>query len=50
MCLALYIQGSWAGLSGETIVGTDGLVCRQGEYCDEYWYADQPKVATATAV
>ena len=41
----LYVQGSWRGWSGETIVElTDGSVWRQDEYHYEYHYAYRPKV------
>ena len=41
----LYIDGSWNGWSGETIVQlTDGSVWKQDEYHYEYHYAYRPKV------
>ncbi|GAB2456375.1 hypothetical protein HD599_003231 [Conyzicola lurida] len=43
--MALHIQGSWEGWSGETIVElTDGSVWRQDEYRYEYRYAYRPAV------
>lgn len=43
--MTLYIDGSWSGWSGDTIVQlTDGSVWRQEEYHYEYHYAYRPKV------
>lgn len=43
--MTLYIDGSWSGWSGDTIVQlTDGSVWRQSEYYYEYHYAYRPKV------
>lgn len=43
--MMLYIDGSWSGWSGDTIVQlTDGSVWRQSEYHYEYHYAYRPKV------
>lgn len=43
--MTLYIDGSWSGWSGDTIVQlTDGSVWRQDEYHYEYHYAYRPKV------
>jgi len=43
--VTLYIDGSWSGWSGDTIVQlTDGSVWRQAEYHYEYHYAYRPKV------
>lgn len=43
--MALHIDGSWTGWSGDTIVQlTDGSVWRQAEYHYEYRYAYRPKV------
>ena len=43
--MTLYVEGSWEGWSGETLVElTDGSVWRQEEYHYEYRYAYRPKV------
>ena len=43
--MTLYIDGSWSGWSGDTIVQlTDGSVWRQSEYYYEYHYAYRPEV------
>lgn len=43
--MTLYVDGSWSGWSGDTIVQlTDGSVWRQEEYHYEYHYAYRPKV------
>lgn len=47
--MALHIEGSWEGWSGDTIVElTDGSVWRQEEYHYEYRYAYRPTVAIAS--
>ncbi len=43
--MSLYVDGSWEGWSGDTIVQlTDGSVWRQDEYLYEYRYSYRPKV------
>lgn len=43
--MTLYIDGSWTGWDGDTIVQlTDSSVWRQAEYHYEYHYAYRPKV------
>lgn len=42
--MTVYIDGSWSGWTGDTIVQlTDGSVWRQSEYHYEYRYAYRPK-------
>jgi len=44
-CMTQYVDGSWEGWSGDTIVQlTDGSVWRQDEYHYEYHYAYRPTV------
>jgi len=46
--MTLYVDGSWEGWSGDTIVQlTDGSVWRQDEYHYEYHYAYRPAVAVS---
>jgi hypothetical protein len=41
----LFVDGSWSGWDGDTIVQlTDGAVWRQDEYHYEYHYAYRPEV------
>lgn len=48
MILTLFVDGSWEGWSGDTIVQlTDGSVWRQDEYYYQYLYAYRPKVQIA---
>jgi hypothetical protein len=43
--LTLFVDGSWSGWDGETIVQlTDGSVWRQDEYYYEYHHAYRPEV------
>jgi len=43
--MKLYIDGSWTGWSGDTVVRlTDGSVWKQDEYHYEYHYAYRAKV------
>lgn len=43
--MTLYINGSWNGWAGDTIVElTDGSVWKQEEYRYEYRYSYRPKV------
>jgi hypothetical protein len=43
--MALHVNGSWNGWSGDTIVElTDGSVWKQVEYRYEYRYSYRPKV------
>ncbi|OBC03361.1 hypothetical protein A5784_14075 [Mycobacterium sp. 852013-50091_SCH5140682] len=43
--MTLYINGSWTGWNGNTIVElTDGSIWRQSQYHYEYRYAYRPKV------
>jgi hypothetical protein len=43
--MTLYVDGSWQGWSGDTIVQlTDGSVWRQAEYHYQYHYAYRPTV------
>ncbi|MGI8699919.1 MAG: hypothetical protein ACR2JU_01690 [Nocardioidaceae bacterium] len=47
--MTLYVDGSWEGWSGDTIVQlTDGSVWRQDEYRYEYHYAYRPVVTTCS--
>ena len=42
----LYVEGSWNGWDGETIVElTDGSVWKQSQYHYEYRYSYRPKVS-----
>ena len=46
--MTLYVDGSWEGWSGDTIVQlTDGSVWRQDEYHYEYHYAYRPAVTVS---
>ena len=46
--MTLYVDGSWEGWSGNTIVQlTDGSVRRQDEYHYEYHYAYRPAVTVS---
>lgn len=46
--MTLYVDGSWEGWSGDTIVRlTDGSVWRQDEYHYEYHYAYRPAVSVS---
>jgi hypothetical protein len=46
--MTLYVDGSWEGWSGDTIVHlTDGSVWRQDEYHYEYHYAYRPAVTVS---
>ncbi|WP_432830573.1 hypothetical protein [Dactylosporangium sp. CA-092794] len=43
--MTLYVNGSWTGWSGDTIVElTDGSIWKQAEYHYEYHYAYRPAV------
>jgi hypothetical protein len=44
--MTLFVNGSWSGWKGDTIVQlTDGSVWKQDEYHYEYHYAYRPKVS-----
>jgi len=47
--LTLFVDGSWSGWDGDTIVQlTDGSVWRQDEYFYEYHYAYRPAVTVSS--